>query len=346
MSDSIKIQTEIQIDPIHAGSRLDVVLAKLLAPQFSRSQIQQWIAEGDLRVDGKLVKAKFKLVGDECVQLDATQAVLTDSAEPIPLSIVAENDDWMIINKPVGLVVHPAPGHRKGTLLNAVLAHHAPCAQLPRAGIVHRLDKDTSGVMVVAKTLAAYHYFVAALRERTIRRQYIALVHGELLTSGSVSLPIGRHPKNRLKMHAFADLPRSTSPTPMGDDEGSGVLLPKGIKPAISHYRVLKRFQGLTLVSVSLETGRTHQIRVHLSYLGYPIVGDQLYGGRRRIPIGYPATLAKVLQQFPRQALHAYELAFSADFSGPLTAWRVPLADDIADIVQQLESQPCNASTT
>ncbi|HEX5804527.1 MAG TPA: 23S rRNA pseudouridine(1911/1915/1917) synthase RluD [Azospira sp.] len=289
------------------GVRLDLVLSGLL-PQHSRNRLQGWIRDGRVQVDGKPVsEPKHKLHGGESIRVE--QAIDPQAgaatAEDIPLAIVYEDEALIVIDKPAGLVVHPAAGNWSGTLLNALL-HHAPAlAGVPRAGIVHRLDKDTSGLLVVAKTLAAQTDLVRQLQARTVKRDYQALARGVVERGGSVDAPIGRHPTQRTKM---------------------AVVL--GGKPARTHYRVVETFATCTLIECSLETGRTHQIRVHLEHIGHPLVGDPVYGRRlNRVPRG-PA--------FPRQFLHARKLGLVHPVSGKTMTWKSPLPEDMEELLEKL----------
>ena len=297
------------------GMRLDQVVADL-CPQFSRSQIQKWIKAGHIKVDDKILKPKERLTGGEQIILDAVLEPQTEfDAEDIPLAIVYEDEAILVLNKPAGLVVHPAAGNWSGTLVNALLHYSAALEVLPRAGIVHRLDKDTTGLMVVAKTLEAHTALVEQLQAREVKREYLALVHGRVVAGSTVDAPIGRHPVDR-KRQAVTE-------------EG---------KEAITHYRVEERFAHHTLLRVSLETGRTHQIRVHLSHKHMPIVGDPVYGGRPRFPAGASEALRQVVQAFPRQALHATRLGLSHPITGERMQWEVPIPEDMAELLTFLRS--------
>ena len=294
-----------------AGMRFDQVLAKLL-PEYSRSRLQEWIAAGQASLDGAVAAAKQKVWGGEAivVQPQVHPAELPHQAEDIALDIVYEDAALLVINKPAGLVVHPGSGNWEGTLLNALL-HYAPQLEgVPRAGIVHRLDKDTSGLLVVAKTLIAQTALVRQLQARSVRREYLALVWGELRHSGKVDAPIGRHPTQRVKMAALE----------------SG-------KPAITHYQIEEKFPSCTLLRCRLETGRTHQIRVHLTSIGHPLVGDSVYlkGAQKCMP-----QLRSLLHGFPRQALHATRLALEHPDSGETMEWHAPLPQDMRQLLQQM----------
>jgi len=294
-----------------AGLRLDQALAKLL-PEYSRSRLQEWVAQQQVLLDGAPAISKAKVWGGEKLEV-LPQAHVSEQPylpEDIPLDIVYEDEAVLVINKPVGLVVHPGSGNWQGTLLNALL-HHAPqLAEVPRAGIVHRLDKDTSGLLVVAKTLISQTNLVRQLQERSVKREYLALVHGELLHGGCVDQPIGRHPSNRVKM----------------------AVIESG-KAAVTHYKVERAFPSCTLLRCSLETGRTHQIRVHLSYLKHPLVGDSVYinGPQKCVP-----TLRDLLTQFPRQALHATRLALNHPLTEERMEWHVTMPEDMQQLLQQI----------
>ena len=304
-----------KVPPDMDGQRLDQVVANLY-PQYSRSQLQKWIKGGFVRVDDKTLKPKDRLIGGEVIIINAVLEPQTEfDAEEIPLNIIYEDDSIIILNKPAGLVVHPAAGNWSGTLVNALL-HYSPALEmLPRAGIVHRLDKDTTGLMVVAKTLEAHTALVAALQARDVSREYLALVHANVVAGATIEANIGRHPVDR-KRQAVTD----------------------GGKEAITHYRVEERFAHHTLLRVALETGRTHQIRVHLSWKHMPIVGDQVYGGRPRIPAGMTETERSAIQHFPRQALHATRLGLIHPATGEALHWEVPVPEDMAELLATLRS--------
>ena len=300
------------------GMRLDQVLSKLFE-QYSRARLKQWIQSGRVTVEQQQRKPKDKVhAGETVVVMVESEVEVVWQPENIPLDILFEDDEILVINKPVGMVVHPAPGHANGTLCNALL-HHVPAAvNLPRAGVVHRLDKDTSGVMVVAKTLRAHCYLVEKLQAREITREYIALVQGEMTAGGTIDAPIGRHKVDRKRMAVRGELD-------------------SGVKHAVTHYRIRQRYHGYTLLDVKLETGRTHQIRVHMAHIHYPIVGDMVYGGRVRLPKQCSNTLREAIQQFKRQALHAYQLTLTHPLTHEQLQWQAPLADDIQKLLTQLE---------
>ncbi|WP_026596177.1 23S rRNA pseudouridine(1911/1915/1917) synthase RluD [Methylohalobius crimeensis] len=292
-----------------AGLRLDQALAQLF-PDYSRSRLQQWVKQGRVKVDGEALRPRDKLQGGEWIELEAVEEPRGEFLpQAIPLAIVFEDEHLIVLNKPAGLVVHPAAGHRDGTLQNALL-HHAPqLASLPRAGIVHRLDKETSGLLVVAKSLKAHKGLVDQLQARTVKREYLALVQGRMTAGGTVNAPIGRHPVDRKR---FAVV--------------------EGGKEAITHYRVAERFPHHTLIRVQLETGRTHQIRVHMAYLRYPLVGDPQYG-RLRLPPGASDELIEALRGFKRQALHAARLSLTHPETGEELGWESPLPEDFERIL-------------
>lgn len=290
-----------------SGRRLDQVLAELL-PEHSRNRLQGWVRDGCVQVDGKPeTEPKRKVMGGETLLLvepeDARQHA--ELPEDIPLDVVYEDETLLVINKPAGLVVHPGSGNWTGTLMNALL-HHVPGIEaVPRAGIVHRLDKDTSGLLVVAKTLEAQTDLVRQLQARTVRRVYLALAAGAMKHEGTVNEPIGRHPSQRIKM---AIVPEN-----------------RGGKPAITHIRILEAFTYTTFVECSLETGRTHQIRVHMAAIHHPLVGDQVYGKHN-----------PKLPEFPRQALHATRLGLVHPLTGLKMQWEVPLPEDMRDLLDHL----------
>ncbi|MEO5595539.1 MAG: 23S rRNA pseudouridine(1911/1915/1917) synthase RluD, partial [Lysobacteraceae bacterium] len=272
-----------------AGRRFDQVLAELF-PEFSRSRLSEWVKSGDALLDGAVVRPRDLVKGGESVSVAAVGTIETRSLpEAMDLSIVYADNDVIVIDKPAGLVVHPGAGNPAGTLANGLLHYDPKLAEVPRAGIVHRLDKDTSGLMVVARNLRAHAALVAQLSAREVHRQYLAVAFGRMVAGGSVHAPIGRHPNDRIRMAVVA--------------EGHG-------RDAITHYRVRERFRAHSLIECRLETGRTHQIRVHMAHVRHPLVGDPLYGGGLRLPRGATPELIEALQGFRRQALHAEKLAF------------------------------------
>lgn len=296
------------------GRRFDQIAADLFT-DYSRSRLQQWIKQGQLLVDGQQQTPKYKLQGGEVLHLQTRLQSEGDwQAEDIPLDVVFEDQHILVINKPADLVVHPAAGNRCGTLLNGLLHHCPSLVSIPRAGIVHRLDKDTTGLMVVAKTLRAQTDLVAQLQARSMGREYEALVSGVVTAGGTVDQPIGRHRTQRTKMAVISD----------GKD-------------ARTHYRVLKRFSGHSYLRLKLETGRTHQIRVHMAHIRHPIIGDDNYAGRMRIHKGASAELRQRLVEFPRQALHARELSLSHPESGEPMSWSTALPIDMQCLLEGLE---------
>lgn len=304
----------VQLRPEHAGRRLDQVLAELL-PAFSRSRLQGWIEQGRISVDGRPPRSKDRVRGSEQVRVRPLLEPTAECApEPIPLSVIYEDEHLLVLDKPAGLVVHPAAGHADGTLQNALLYHDPALGALPRSGIVHRLDKDTSGLMVVARSLLAHRSLVAQLKARTLKREYRALVVGHLRGAGRVEAPIGRHPTRRTAMAVVA----------------AG-------RPAVTDYRVLAHYRRHTLVGVRLQTGRTHQIRVHMAHLQHPLVGDPLYGWRARRTGDAAPAVAAALRDFPRQALHAVGLGLIHPASEQSMLWEVPMASDLAALCALLQ---------
>ena len=305
---------QIEIPADQAGQRLDQALARL-RPEVTRSQWQQWIEDGRVRLDGMLPKKRDRLRGGEQVTVEVPAPAPSGHApEDIPLDVVYEDDAILVINKPPGLVAHPGAGNPEGTLLNALL-HHAPALDaLPRAGIVHRLDKDTSGLLVVAKTEAARQSLIEQLQDRSMSREYQAVVSGVMIAGATVDAPIGRHHADRTRM----------------------AVTERG-KSAVSHVRVMKKFRAHTLVAVKLESGRTHQIRVHMAHIKFPVFGDPVYGGRARLPKGAGDALINALRGFHRQALHAARLGLIHPQSGEHMEWSVPLPADMQALIAVLE---------
>lgn len=296
-----------------AGRRFDQVLAELF-PEFSRSRLAAWVKAGRARLDGGAVKPRHKVAGGELVLLEPVpEPDERVEPEPIPLDIVHEDAALLVINKPPGLVVHPAAGNRAGTLQNALLHHDPDLARVPRAGIVHRLDKDTSGLMVVARSLAAHKSLVDQLQARAMGREYDVVVRGVVTAGGTVDAPIGRHPGQRKRMAVV--------------EEG---------KPALSDYRVRERYRAHSRLSVQLHSGRTHQIRVHLAHIRHPVVGDPVYGGRPAFPKGVSPALRQVLESFRRQALHAQTLRLRHPDSGEEASWSAPCPPDMQALIDRL----------
>ena len=293
-----------------SGQRLDQALAAMF-PEYSRSRLKSWLLQGFITVDERALRPRDAVNGGERILLQPQpETSIQSEPEALDLDIIFADEDCLVVNKAAGLVVHPGAGNPRGTLLNGLL-HHAPGqAQLPRAGIVHRLDKNTSGLLLVAKTLQAHTALVRALAAREIARHYLAVCTGVLTGGGLIDEPLGRHPVDRLKMS----------------------VQQRG-KPAITHYRVIQRFAAHTYISIKLETGRTHQIRVHFAHRRHALVGDPTYGGRLAIPAGATARLQDALRRFRRQALHAEKLTFAHPRSGEKIALQAAPPDDFADLL-------------
>jgi 23S rRNA pseudouridine1911/1915/1917 synthase len=300
-----------------AGRRLDQALAALM-PQHSRARLQNWIKDGRVEVNGRLQKPRAPVNEGDCIAVRvATEAPAgRDDAEAIPLQVVYEDSGIIVLNKPAGLVVHPGAGNPRGTLLNALLHYDGGLAAVPRSGIVQRLDKDTSGIMVVARTPEAHTRLVAQMARRVINREYRAIVCGVLTAGGTVDADLGRHADDRKRM----------------------AVVTRG-RHAVTHYRVLERFQAHSFLRVILETGRTHQIRVHLAHIRHPVVGDPVYGRRRMIPGGVSAELRDAVMSFPRQALHASDLALAHPLTGVALQWSVPLPADMQALLELLRAE-------
>ena len=309
-----KIALTLNVKTEQIGQRVDVVIAEAFK-EFSRSHLQKLIKEGAVKVNGKEIKPKLILQGGELIEILAKEAPkLRDKAENIDLEIIYEDQDLLVVNKASGLVVHPGAGNPSGTLVNGLLNFDSNLSYLPRAGIVHRLDKDTSGLMVVSRNEKTYLNLIDQLKERTVTRKYTALVVGEPSLSGVIDKPIGRHPKVRTKQAVVS----------------SG-------KEAISRFKRVKSLKGYSLVEVLLETGRTHQIRVHLSYLGFPIVGDNAYGGRRKYVKGTSENLRNKINQFKRQALHASSLTFIHPSTKEVSTFDSELPVDMKQLIRALK---------
>jgi 23S rRNA pseudouridine1911/1915/1917 synthase len=310
-----RIVKRFSVPPELAGRRLDQAAAALL-PEFSRSRLRAWIDAGALKVGGREAKARLLLKGGEELALAAELETAVESGpEPIPLEVVYGDDALLVIDKPVGLVVHPGAGNRSGTLQNALLHRFPDLAVLPRAGLVHRLDKDTSGLLLVARTLQSHTALIAALERREIKRTYRAICQGVLTGGGVVDAPIGRHRRERTKM----------------------AVVENG-RPARTRYRVVERFRAHTYCELELETGRTHQIRVHMAHIRAPLLGDPVYGGRPKLPPAAGDDLRAALQAFRRQALHAISLELAHPMTGAAVAFESPLAADLAALLELLRA--------
>jgi 23S rRNA pseudouridine1911/1915/1917 synthase len=303
-----------------AGQRLDRALADLF-PEYSRTRLQAWLKAGHLHVDGMSPAPRSRVAGGESVMLDPGIAEQIDptldaAAEQVDFTIVYEDEAILVVDKPAGLVVHPAAGHRGGTLQNGLLHHDPALGAVPRAGIVHRLDKDTTGLMVVARTLAAHNRLVLQLHERAIVREYRAVCAGVPVAGDTIDAPIGRHPRDRQRQ----------------------AVVKSGGKPAVTHYRIERKYRAHAHLRVRLESGRTHQIRVHMAHAGLPLVGDPMYGGRPKRPKNPHRKLEEALQQMRRQALHAGHLALSHPTSNEWMSWDAPLPADFQALLDGLEA--------
>ena len=307
--------TDVQSVPDElAGQRLDQALAAMF-PQFSRSRLKSWILKGLVTVDGVVLRPRDPVSGGQEIELTVQVDTATDNRpEPVDFAVVYEDADLLVIDKPAGLVVHPGAGNAGGTLMNGLLHSHPALAGLPRAGIIHRLDKDTTGLMLVGKTLPAHTALVRQLAEREVSRYYLAICHGVLTGGGTIDAAIGRHPVNRRRMSV--------------QDRG---------KPAVTHYRVLQRFAAYTYIRVQLETGRTHQIRVHFAFKRHALLGDPTYGGRLAIPAGAGEELETMLRAFRRQALHAERLSLDHPVSGETVEFQAAPPQDFTDLLRALE---------
>lgn len=308
-----KIDCTIPLE--NAGCRLDKALSDLL-PEYSRSTIQKWLKEDRVKLDAKIAYQREQVVGGEHVEIQVPEIIAGDwQAQEIPLDIKFEDEHLLVINKPAGLVVHPGAGNPDGTLVNALLYFDAELMRLPRAGIVHRLDKDTTGLLVVARTSLAQQILIDQLEKRLIVREYLTLVNGRFIAGGSIDAPVGRHDRDRLKM----------------------AVTHKG-KPALTHYRIEQRFRAHSLLRVKLESGRTHQIRVHMLHSGHPVVGDPVYGQRLQISKDADESLIAHLRAFKRQALHATDLSFPHPVTEEWISIHQPLPDDMRSLILSLES--------
>jgi 23S rRNA pseudouridine1911/1915/1917 synthase len=307
------VRHDVTIPPAQDGRRLDQALAELL-PDYSRSRIKEWILAGSVRLDGAAPEPRTRVAAGQQVQLDAeVGAVPGVEPQVVEFTIVHEDESVLVVLKPAGVVVHPGAGNHDATLENGLRNHDAKLAELPRSGLLHRLDKDTSGLVLVAKTLRAHTALTRDLQERRITREYRTIVNGVMTAGGTVAAPVGRHPAHRTRMAVV-----------------------EGGRDAVTHYRVLARFAAHSFLAVRLETGRTHQIRVHLAHVGFPVLGDPTYGGRARVPAGATPELLATLRAFRRQALHACALAFTHPESGELLRFAVPLPADMRGLLAAL----------
>ncbi|NKB34290.1 MAG: 23S rRNA pseudouridine(1911/1915/1917) synthase RluD [Pseudomonadales bacterium] len=312
---SAHISLSAEVPEYLTGSRLDQIAAKLF-PEYSRARLQSWIKDGSLKVNAKTLRPRDPVQTGDLLEIEAVLAANEQFvAEEMDLDIVFEDDEILILNKPANLVVHPAAGHYQGTLLNGLLHAYPALDSLPRAGIVHRLDKDTTGLMVVAKSLESHSSLVNQLQQRSVEREYEAVVHGVLTGGGTIDEPLGRHHINRKKK-----------------------TVTENGKEAITHYRVIKRYRSHTHVQLNLETGRTHQIRVHMTYINHSLVGDPLYGGRLQLPSACSEQFAEVLRNFKRQALHARRLALVHPTSGETMAWEVEAPQDFQHLLVAMKN--------
>lgn len=300
-----------------AGQRLDQVLAQLW-PDYSRTRLQQWLKAGKVTVDGAVPRGKDKVWGGESIDL-AVEAALEDTEstawgpQDLPVNVVYEDAQLLIVDKEPGVVVHPGAGNRELTLVNALLHRFPELAKIPRAGIIHRLDKDTSGLLVVARSLSAHHGLVEQIQAREFEREYRSVVLGIMTAGGTVDAPIGRHPVHRTRM-----------------------AVAEGGRESVTHYRVLERFRIHTYIRLNLETGRTHQIRVHMAHVDHPLVGDPTYGGRLRLPPKAAPELSEALRGFKRQALHAAALGLTHPKTGETMRWESPVPDDMVNLLARL----------
>ena len=297
------------------GKRLDATVSQLLK-QYSRNLIKQWILEGKLLLNGKAAKPKDPVSENDEIIIEATlESQISNPAQSLPLEIVFEDEQLLVINKPPGLVVHPGAGNQDHTLLNALLHYDPALEYLPRAGIVHRLDKETSGLMVIAKTLETHTYLIDLMQHHEVKRTYEAVIWGPCISGATIDAPMGRHPKQRIRMAVV-----------------------NGGKPAVTHFRLIERFREHTHVRVMLETGRTHQIRVHMAHIRHPVVGDPVYGGRFKLPPKATEELIAELRGFKRQALHAAELTLEHPITHEQMTWKAPLPQDIQNLLICLKS--------
>ena len=314
MENKKKISLNYVALPADEGQRVDQIAAKEF-PDYSRAHIQRWIKDGNLLVNSKQIKSKYILQTNDAISVNfLEESYLIDLPEDISLEVIFEDKEILIINKPAGLVVHPGSGNRTGTLVNALLSHDENLSFLPRAGMVHRLDKETSGLMVISKTESSYLNLVEQLKKRSVIRTYLAMVVGVPIMNKTINEPIGRHPKIRTKQ----------------------AVIQNG-KEAITRFSVFESIEGYSLLKVNLETGRTHQIRVHLSHIGYPIIGDPLYGSRNKFSKGSSDEVKKIISNFKRQALHAEGLQLSHPSSGELLSFKASMPTDMKTLLNQIK---------
>jgi 23S rRNA pseudouridine1911/1915/1917 synthase len=312
MNERIHIKTVIPEQM--SGKRLDQALAELL-PEHSRARLQGWIRDGYVQIDKKSMRPRDKVRGGEQIKIEAEiEAQISATPQDIPLEIVFEDEYLIIINKPAGMIVHPGAGNPQHTLMNALLHHDQQLEQVARAGIVHRLDKDTSGLLVIARTPQSHTSLVKQLQARNMHREYVTIVSGIMTAGGTIDQPIGRHPKHRTRMAVV-----------------------KNGRPAMTHYRIIKKYRHHTQLQVNLETGRTHQIRVHMTWLHYPIIGDPVYGTKKQLVKGMDSTLADIVTAFPRQALHARAIQLIHPKSNEIMAWEALIPEDMAELIDSLE---------
>ena len=321
---TFKKTREITVPLDLEGERLDVVAAALF-PEFSRNRLQYWIKQGALRFEGEVMRSRDKVCSGGLIVLEEQLDEKIDwIAQEIDIDIIMEDDSIIIVNKPAGMVVHPAAGHKDGTLVNALLNHFPQLSKIPRAGIVHRLDQDTTGLLVVAKTLVAHNSLVSQIQERAMERQYCAVCVGVMTGGGTVNQPIGRHPRFRKKM----------------------AVAPERGKTAITHYRIARRFKHFSQINVQLETGRTHQIRVHMDHIRHPLVGDVMYGGKNKFIAGTSKKLIKEVNLFNRQALHAQTLSFRHPDTAQIVSFEAPIPSDLSNLLALLGEEDLDTLNT
>ena len=321
---TFKKTREITVPLDLEGERLDVAAAALF-PEFSRNRLQYWIKQGALRFEGEVMRSRDKVCSGGLIVLEEQLDEKIDwIAQEIDIDIIMEDDSIIVVNKPAGMVVHPAAGHKDGTLVNALLNHFPQLSKIPRAGIVHRLDQDTTGLLVVAKTLVAHNSLVSQIQERAMERQYCAVCVGVMTGGGTVNQPIGRHPRYRKKM----------------------AVAPERGKTAITHYRIARRFKHFSQINVQLETGRTHQIRVHMDHIRHPLVGDVMYGGKNKFIAGTSKKLIKEVNLFNRQALHAQTLSFRHPDTAQIVSFEAPIPSDLSNLLALLGEEDLDTLNT